>query len=260
MNNITITAIPAFNDNYIWAITHNENKTLALVDPGDAKPCLKFIEQNNLTLTDILITHHHRDHVGGIESLINHFDNTINVYAPANENIPHAKVNLGEGDNVALNELEIELSVLDVPGHTSGHIAYLYQDNLFCGDTLFSGGCGRLFEGTPAQMLNSLNKFAQLDDNTKVFCAHEYTLANLHFALAVEPDNFELLNYYNQVVNKRNNEQSTIPSSIGLEKAINPFMRTSYDSIKDSAAEYSGQPINNQTEVFATIRAWKDNF
>jgi len=260
MNTITIAAIPAFNDNYIWAITNKENNTLALVDPGELKPCLAFIKQHNLTLTDILVTHHHNDHVGAIKGLVESFPQEITVYGPANEKIPCLTIALVENDTFSLSQLGIELKTFDVPGHTSGHIAYTYKDNLFCGDTLFSGGCGRLFEGTPSQMLSSLNKFSALPPETKVYCAHEYTLANLNFALAVDPNNADLLNYHSQVVAKRENNQATIPSSIGLELKINPFLRTNDLNIKQSAQEYQGQPITSQQEIFATIRSWKDSF
>lgn len=260
MNNITIAAIPAFNDNYIWAITNNENNTLALVDPGDLSPCLRFIANNSLTLTDILITHHHPDHVGAVSALINHFEQKISVYGPQGETIPCLTHPLKEDDVVTIPSLAIQLHVIDVPGHTAGHIAYTYGEHLFCGDTLFSGGCGRLFEGTAEQMLHSLNKFSALSAQTKVYCAHEYTLANLNFALAVDPNNVKLANYYSTVVEKRNNNEATIPTTIGLELAINPFLRTNESSIIQSANKHSSQPITTQVETFAAIRSWKDNF
>ncbi|MFT5637132.1 MAG: hydroxyacylglutathione hydrolase [Cognaticolwellia sp.] len=236
---------------------------MALVDPGDANVCIEFIEQQKLQLSSILITHHHADHVGGIKKLVEYCKSKqwpLTIYGPESENIPHCDVALSESSKVELTDLDFEFDVIDLPGHTSGHIAYLSQDNLFCGDTLFSGGCGRLFEGTPSQMLCSLEKLSALPERTQVYCAHEYTQANLNFALSVEPDNTELVDYYNQVIQKREQDIATIPTSIMLERKINPFLRCYESSLMTSAAEFSGEKVDDKLQTFTIIRAWKDNF
>ena len=262
---VNITPIKAFSDNYIWAIT---NKHLAtFVDPGDASVCIEFLEENTLTLSTILITHHHSDHTGGINQLLDYCQQKkwpLTVYGPANENIPHCDVKLNELDTVVLDELNLTFQVIDLPGHTAGHIAYFANASttpiLFCGDTLFSGGCGRLFEGSPAQMLNSLTKLANLAENTQVYCTHEYTQANLAFALTVEPNNQALVNYNNKVNELRSKGQGTIPSSIELEKQINPFLRCHEQSIQTSAQQFSTTTCATSLDTFTTIRRWKDQF
>lgn len=285
VNNIIIEAICAFSDNYIWAIRSNDANQVALVDPGDGKVCIDYLEQQGLTLNSILVTHHHSDHVGGIKTLIDYADKqgwSITVYGPANENIPYLDEKLSEDDMVNLAMLNCQFTVLDVPGHTKGHIAFVNssynnktneeQNILFCGDTLFSGGCGRLFEGTAKQMYNSLSKLANLADNTLVYCAHEYTQANLNFALTVEPNNSDLQQYNTLVNTLRKQNKTTIPSSIGLEKQINPFLRCNDESIIRAANNYenthSEHGLNEKTndkntsacEVFSTVRRWKDKF
>ncbi len=261
--NMKVSMIKAFSDNYIWAISSNLGHNMALVDPGDANVCIEFIEQQKLQLSSILITHHHADHVGGIKKLVDYCKSKqwpLPIYGPESENIPHCDVALSESAKVELTDLGLEFDVIDLPGHTSGHIAYVSQDSLFCGDTLFSGGCGRLFEGTPSQMLCSLEKLSALPERTQVYCAHEYTQANLNFALSVEPDNTELVDYYNQVIQKREQDIATIPTSIMLEKKINPFLRCNEPSLMTSAAEFSGDKVNDKLQTFTIIRAWKDNF
>lgn len=261
--NMKVSMIKAFSDNYIWAISSNSGEKMALVDPGDAKVCIDFIEQHQMQLSSILITHHHADHVGGISKLVDYCKSKqwpLTIYGPESENIPHCDVALNESRTVKLADLGFEFVIIDLPGHTSGHIAYLSQDNLFCGDTLFSGGCGRLFEGTPEQMLLSLEKLSALPERTHVYCAHEYTQANLNFALTVEPSNSELVLYYNQVLQQREKGIATIPTSIMLEKKINPFLRCDQPSLMTSAAEFSGNKVNDKLKAFTVIRAWKDNF
>ncbi|GAW97287.1 MULTISPECIES: hydroxyacylglutathione hydrolase [Colwellia] len=258
-----VSAIKAFNDNYIWALASKNNDKIALVDPGDALVCIEYLQKNKLVLSAILITHHHRDHVGGIEKLLTYAKTKawpVTVYGPANENIAQLDVTLKENDIVTLTELNCQLHILDLPGHTSGHIAYYNNDMLFCGDTLFSGGCGRLFEGTAEQMHSSLTKLANLPGNTLIYCAHEYTQANLAFALAVEPSNSDLHTYAEQVNLKRQQSQATLPSNIALERQINPFLRCHKASIKLAAQAYTNQSQSSDSEVFAAIRAWKDNF
>jgi len=265
MSNVhhTVTAIKAFNDNYIWALAEKSNDKIALIDPGDAGVCLDYLQDNNLELSAILVTHHHHDHVGGIETLLKYAKSkawSVTVYGPATEHIAQLDVTLKENDIVNLPTLNCQLKVLDLPGHTKGHIAYFNDKHLFCGDTLFSGGCGRIFEGTAKQMHHSLTKLANLPTDTLIYCAHEYTQANLAFALAVEPNNTELHSYAEQVRLKRNNNQATLPSNIGLERQINPFLRCNEPSIQLSAQAYSKQVQANNSEVFAIIRAWKDIF
>jgi len=263
-NEIKITAIHAFTDNYIWAIGSNQNNKVAIVDPGDARVCIEYIEKNRKVLSSILITHHHPDHVGGINDLVNYCkknDWPLTIYGPANETIPQIDVALVEDDIVRLNDLAIELSIIDLPGHTAGHIAYVNDSYLFCGDTLFSGGCGRLFEGTAEQMHHSLNKLSNLSESIQVFCAHEYTAANLNFALTVDPENFELITYFNQVTNLRAQNKATIPTTIGLEKSINPFLRCQYTALQESAAAYNNDDdVELGVETFSILRQWKNNF
>jgi hydroxyacylglutathione hydrolase len=258
-----VTAIKAFNDNYIWAISSQVNNNIALVDPGDALVCIAYMKEHNAVLSAILITHHHKDHVGGVKELLEYAKNKnwpVTVYGPASENIKQLDFTLIENDTVCLTELNCQFTVLDLPGHTKGHIAYHNDRILFCGDTLFSGGCGRIFEGTPEQMHHSLTKLAKLPADTLVYCAHEYTQANLAFALAVEPSNKQLYSYAGEVSLKRKNNQATIPSKIGLELQINPFLRCHEQSIKQAAQAFSKQDQICESEVFSVIRAWKDNF
>jgi hydroxyacylglutathione hydrolase len=257
-----ITAIKAFSDNYIWAINTNDNK-LALVDPGDATPCIEFIEQNKLELTSILITHHHPDHVGGIKELLNYSQNKnwqVTVYGPENDPIPYCDIKVKENELITIDSLGLSFNVIDLCGHTLGHIAYLCDDALFCGDTLFSGGCGRIFEGTPEQMFTSLNKLSKLPARTRVYCAHEYTLANLSFALTVDPHNSELIHYYNQTNKRRAQGLATIPTSILVENKINPFLRCSQPEIQKSAANINGSLSLTALETFTIIRKLKDDF
>ncbi|XQW86692.1 hydroxyacylglutathione hydrolase [Thalassotalea piscium] len=260
---IHISAIKAFSDNYIWAITHTENNRLVLVDPGDAQPCIDYIEQNNLQLDAIFITHHHSDHIGGVAQLRQYCERNqwpLTVYGPAKEAVSSSDVQLCENDVVELALFDLSFTIIDLPGHTLGHIAYVCDDILFCGDTLFSGGCGRLFEGTPSQMFQSLLKLRALPAQTRVYCTHEYTLANLTFALAVEPSNLELINYYNHVRDLRENNQMSLPTTIANECSINPFLRCEQPMIQQSAQEFSDKNITDSLETFTAIRKWKDNF
>jgi len=265
LNPVNITPIKAFSDNYIWAITNKQVATL--VDPGDASVCIEFLEKNTLTLTSILITHHHSDHTGGINQLVDYCQQkkwSLTVYGPANENIPQCDVKLNENDLVVLDELNINFRIIDLPGHTAGHIAYFATDHvmpiLFCGDTLFSAGCGRLFEGSPEQMLNSLTKLANLPENTQVYCTHEYTQANLAFALTVEPNNQALVTYNKKVNELRSKGYATIPSTIELEKQINPFLRCYKQSVQASAQQFATDSNGTPQDTFTTIRRWKDQF
>jgi hydroxyacylglutathione hydrolase len=254
---LAVTPIRAFDDNYIWAIqSPNDPRKIVVVDPGDAGPVNRALSQNQWTLGGILITHHHADHVGGVEQLLAQYP--CPIFGPATENIPGTPKPLREGDRVEL--LGLQFDVLDVPGHTAGHIAYVGHEAVFCGDTLFSAGCGRLFEGTPEQMHRSLSKLAALSSNTLVYCTHEYTLSNLAFAVAVEPDNNDLRRYQQSCRAKRDQDQPTLPTNIELERTVNPFLRCAADTVKRSAETHGGRALDSTVEVFAAVRAWKDNF
>lgn len=256
---IKIDALPAFSDNYIWLLQDPERRHCAVVDPGDAAPVEAWLAANpGWQLSDILITHHHFDHVGGIERL--KAATGARVLGPANEKIPGRDLALHDGDQIDV--LGQRFSVYAVPGHTLGHIAYIQAEQhwLFCGDTLFAGGCGRLFEGSPEQMHQSLSRLAALPEQTQVFCTHEYTLSNLRFAAAVEPDNQQIKQRLEQVGQWREAGQISLPSSIALERATNPFLRSSEPAVSAMIAERDGPASRSPTQVFAALRAWKDHF
>lgn len=248
-----IIPIPAFDDNYIWLI-RNEHYAVA-VDPGDAEPVLEYLRHHDLRLTAILVTHHHGDHTGGNQDLVRSAD--IPVFGPRMENIPALTHPVDQNDIVRLPELDMEFAVLDVPGHTAGHIAYYGANSLFCGDTLFTCGCGKLFEGTPAQMYASLQKLAALPDETAVYCAHEYTLANILFAKSVEPANAALLGREADAIRAREAGRPTVPSSMALEKETNPFLRCTQPAVIEAAARHAGQQLDAPASVFAALRKWK---
>lgn len=250
-----IVPVSAFTDNYIWVI-HDQSYAV-VVDPGEAKPVLDFLEQKKLKLTAILNTHHHIDHVGGNLELLQQFQ--VPVYGPGSEAIPTVTHRLKEGDSVYLSELSLRLSILDIPGHTAGHIAYYGANLLFCGDTLFSCGCGRLFEGTAQQMYISLNKLARLSDETGVYCGHEYTLANINFARLVEPENQAITQLQISAEKQRKSNLPTLPSTIAMEKACNPFLRCNQPEVIRNASNYAGKPLRDPVRVFAAIREWKNN-
>lgn len=251
-----VTPIPAFDDNYIWLLQRPGRREAVLVDPGDAGPASAFLDANGLVPTAILVTHHHYDHVGGIGELAARFD--LAVYGPAGESIAAVTRPVGEGDIIELPALGASLRVFDVPGHTRGHVAYLGEGRLFCGDTLFTAGCGRLFEGTPQQMQDSLEKLRRLPDETLVYCAHEYTLANLAFARVVEPDNPALLARIEADRERRQHGEPTVPSILGLEKATNPFLRYFESDVIAAAERHAGRTLDGPAEVFGAVRAWKD--
>jgi hydroxyacylglutathione hydrolase len=275
--------LPAFQDNYLWLL-HDGHRAL-VVDPGDAQPVLAFLERSGLQLEAILVTHHHPDHIGGVDALRE--ATGARVWGPARERIPEPLQRLAEGDTVSV--LGLTFRVFDVPGHTAGHIAYYCDPQgtssrppegadpawggpapdrdevdgaplLFCGDTLFSGGCGRLFEGTPAQMHASLAKLAALPDTTRVCCTHEYTLANLKFAKVVEPGNDELVHYSEHCERLRAQGLPTLPSSIGQEKRINPFLRTRQRAVAQAAQAHGAADPGDEVAVLAALRQWKNEF
>ncbi len=253
---LNIVPVRAFTDNYIWII-HN-HRHAAVVDPGDAGPVLDFLRHEDLQLVAILNTHHHSDHVGGNAALLKEFP--VPAYGPAQESIPTVSHPLREGGSVYLAELALTLKVLDIPGHTAGHIAYYGANLLFCGDTLFSCGCGRLFEGTPQQMYSSLQKLAGLPDETQVYCGHEYTLANIHFAMAVEPGNSALSELESAMKGLRERDIPTLPSTVIRERATNPFLRCDQLEVIQSAGCYVGLSLTDPVSVFAAIRNWKNDF
>ena len=261
MVNSQLIPLPALSDNYIWLL--RKNGDAIVVDPGEAAGVARYLEQHDLRLHAILLTHHHGDHVGGAQEL--HELTRAPVYGPATERLPVCDHRLAEGDTVQLRDFGLTLTVLDVPGHTAGHIAYHGRADdgtalLFCGDTLFAAGCGRLFEGTPQQMLDSLNKFAALPEDTLVCCAHEYTLSNLRWAMEVEPDNAVLKERWDTATRLREDGRPTLPSNMALEMASNPFLRSSVTQVARSAAEYAGRALSSEVEVFASLREWKNNF
>lgn len=257
---IKIHPIHAFNDNYIWLI-HNQDYAV-VVDPGDAHPVLRYLDDNNLQLVAILITHHHNDHVGGNAALLEKF--SVPVYGPANESIPTLTHHVNDEAEIRLNELSLSFSVLAVPGHTSGHIAYcgsINEDNvLFCGDTLFVCGCGRIFEGTAPQMYDSLQKLVNLPEETLVYSTHEYTLDNINFSRTVDPKNKTLEKLEIKMQALRHQGIPTLPSSIATEKANNPFLRCDQPEIISSVSKHVAQELSDPVEVFAALRHWKNTF
>lgn len=256
MASIDVVPVRAFTDNYIWTL---RDKTHAIVvDPGDAKPVMDYLTAEQLTLAAIIITHHHNDHIGGVKQLI--AGRTIPVYGPHDPRVPDATQRLKEGDAFTLPHFGITLTVIEVPGHTSSHVAYYGDGMLFCGDTMFAAGCGRLFEGTPAQMHHSLSKFMRLPDDTKVYCTHEYTLANIRFARAAEPDNAALQAWEARARALREVDTPTVPTTIALERATNPFVRCTAQGIIASASRRAGKPLSDPVSVLATIREWKNHF
>lgn len=249
-----VHAIKAFDDNYIWAIqTHNADNVI-IVDPGDAQPVQRWLEENNKHIDAIFITHHHYDHTGGVAELVEQTD--CPVFGPHNTEIETITQPLGDGDTVARGG--VEWRIYETPGHTLDHISFYTPGFLFCGDTLFSGGCGRMFEGTPEQFTQSLLTLRQLPGDTRVFCAHEYTEANLQFAQKVEPTNAVLKSYAEKVSLLRKNDQITLPSTLQLELAINPFLRFDQPTVIQAANDHAGSVKSTPEMVFYTIRQWKD--
>lgn len=282
---LEVLPLAAFNDNYIWLIAaapvvptaRSDTATAGaavddigfrdaiVVDPGQAEPVIAALAARKLRLSAILLTHHHADHVGGVASLLAYAGADIPVYGPAGESIEHVSVPLAQGDAVSVAALNAHFTVIDVPGHTRGHIAYVMANadsapSLFCGDTLFACGCGRLFEGTPAQMLASLDKLAALPDDTLVYCAHEYTLSNIRFALACDGNNPDLLVWRDEATALRAKGGPTLPTTMAHERRVNPFLRVEQEAIISRLAEQSGSRPANRLDAFTALRAWKDRF
>ncbi len=256
MPKIEVTAVPAFSDNYIWLINSDGN-SCTVVDPGDAQAVIQVLQEKGLDLEYILITHHHPDHIGGVMRLQELTG--AEVFAPEDPRITGQSRTVAEDDTIGLSSLGLEFKVLEVPGHTSSHIAYYGHGCLFCGDTLFSVGCGRLFEGSAQEMQESLDKLAALPEKTQVYCAHEYTLSNCRFALAVEPENVQLIRRSREVEERRAAGLATVPSSLAEELRVNPFLRCRQASVI-SAAQKRKPGVQAGAETLAVIRAWKDNF
>ena len=256
---LEVSPVRAFADNYIWLIhAPRDRAKVVVVDPGDAAPVKAELTQRGLELAAIFATHHHPDHVGGAAELAHSYG--APVFGPLNETVPAITRKLSERDQVELPELGLRFEVLDIPGHTAGHIAFVGHDAVFCGDTLFSAGCGRVFEGTPEQMVASLDKLKSLPPQTRIFCGHEYTLSNLRFAKAVEPANVEVDRHIAHCTQLRDRGEPTLPSTIELEHAINPFLRCDVESVKQAAEARAGRKLHSQVDVFAVHREWKNGF
>lgn len=256
-----IEPVKAFKDNYLWVFHHSGQTEAVVVDPGDATPVQKYLASAGLKLSAILVTHHHADHIGGVAELQNHWQ--APVYGPRSAKIPQVTHAVQDGDEITL--LGTRFRVLAVPGHTLEHIAYFAEKSegsplVFCGDTLFAGGCGRMFEGTPPMMYTSLQKLANLPGNTRVYCTHEYTLSNLNFAKAVLGDSSALAQRTEQEQRKRDHDQPTLPSTMGLELATNPFLRCQDPVVLQALSQQQGLKEQDPATVFGALRRWKDVF
>lgn len=252
---IEIEAIRAFADNYIWAL--HDGRHCVIVDPGEASGAARFLDERGLELTGLLLTHHHADHIGGFDEI--RASRPAPAWGPADRRMPADIQVVGEGDVVRIGAPDLTFRVIETPGHTSSHIAFYGHGMLFCGDTLFSAGCGRLFEGTPEQMQRSIDKLSALPDETRVYCAHEYSAANCAFARRVEPDNTALLDRCRRVEELRKHDRITLPSTIGDEKSFNPFMRTREPAVVRAAAAREPGRADSAEAVFGVIRRWKDS-
>jgi hydroxyacylglutathione hydrolase len=255
---INVWPIQVLGDNYVWVLQTPHSHTVALVDPGDGERVLAELRSRGLRPVAVLITHHHADHTGGLGVLVDHFRTP--VYGPSRERIRWVDHPVEGGRSLRLETLDLDLEVLDVPGHTAAHLAYRAPDAVFVGDVLFAGGCGRIFEGTPAEMYSSLRRLAGLAPSTAVYCAHEYTVSNLRFAREVEPANSDLEIRLDRALAQRRRGEPTVPSTIDLELRTNPFLRCGEPTVIEAAGRYAGRPMGDEVEVFATIRAWKDGW
>lgn len=260
---LNVYPIPALDNNYFWLAHPNPVSRIAyIIDPGESAPVINTLAKRKLELAGIIITHRHHDHIGGVAELVQKFK--VPVYGPRSPAIPQITHPLAEGDRLLLPDFALD--VIAVPGHTLDHIAYIHQPttgepaSLFCGDTLFAGGCGRLFDGTASQLYDSLIRIAALPDDTLIYCAHEYTLDNLRFGAAVEPDNHDLVERLQLVTDQRQRGEITLPTNIGLECRTNPFLRTHLASVKLAAERYCGHSLDSEREIFAMVRKWKDKF
>lgn len=250
-----VEAIPAFTDNYIWALRRGDR--VAVVDPGDASAVLRHLDRTGGHLAAILITHHHGDHTGGILDLVHERD--IPIFGPTVRPIRGINRPLEGGERISIDPLGCAFDVWHVPGHTLDHLIYVGADRVFCGDTLFAAGCGRLFEGTGAQMFDALTRLSRLPDATRIHCAHEYTVANLRFARAVEPDNAEISERIERELDRRARGEPTLPSELGLERATNPFLRCHLPAVSERVRSVRGVDARSPVETFIALRQWKDD-
>lgn len=253
---LQVNPIPAFNDNYIW-IVHDDQNAL-IVDPGSAEPVEKYLAKHNLKLNTVIITHHHWDHINGVQDLVNNWD--CEVYGPKDERISCLSKVVQEGDTISDLAINMDLHVIETPGHTLSHICYHNDQLLFCGDTLFSLGCGRMFEGTAEQFVSSLNKIKKLKKETIIYCTHEYTQSNIDFALSIEPNNTDILSKKVQAHNLRNSNLPTIPVTLNDELKCNPFLRTDDTQYQAYLSTRFNQDLNSETKCFAYLRTAKDKF
>jgi len=254
----TVEPIHAFSDNYVWLISTPDSDVAVVVDPGEAGPVLAVLDERGLSVATILLTHHHRDHVGGVGGIVKEYP--APVYGPATEDISSVDRPVAGGDRVSVPELDLELEVADVPGHTAGHVAYVGASYAFVGDTLFAGGCGRVFEGTPEQMYNSLQTLGAMSPATTIYCAHEYTATNLRFAFEVEPGNQALVQRMEDVRAARAQGRPTVPSTLVDELATNPFLRCGVPEVKAAAERRVGRRLDREPDIFAVVRRWKDGW
>src|SRR6202040_1171947 len=255
---LDVRPVRAFSDNYIWLIDSPRGEALVAVDPGDAAPVIAELRLRGGSLAAILLTHHHPDHIGGVPELLRHWG--VPVIGPDDARIAQRTRTVRGGERCELSELGLSFEILQVPGHTVSHIAFWGHGALFCGDTLFSAGCARMFEGTPIQMNASLNRLRALPPETRMFCGHEYTAANLRFALTVDPDNRTAQDYRDAVERTRAADAPTLPSPLSLEIRINPFLRCDPAAIRASAEAHAGRPLAEPADVFAELRSWKDTY
>jgi len=255
---IILKPLPSLSDNYIWVIINTINSTAVIIDPGAAAVCVNYLKQQNIRPVAILATHRHWDHVDGIERLVQKYD--IPVFGPATEYIPCLTKPLTSNDSFSIPELKLDFQVMDLSGHTAGHIGYLTDNMLFCGDTLFSAGCGRLYDGTAEQLHATIQRIAKLPPETTIYCGHEYTLDNLRFAQAVEPDNAAVQSRVEEVEALRAKNLPSLPSSLENEMRYNPFLRTDKENIMKTVAQHSGQKIDNSEDCFRYLRLLKDRF
>ncbi len=256
---LSVTPIRALSDNYIWLLQGFDSSRAAVVCPGEAEPVLRVLREKQLELSAILVTHNHYDHVNGIDALLAEFPEAV-VYGPASEAVPHKSHGVAEGDVIEPEGLGVSFTVMDIPGHTAGHVAFYRAEDkaLFCGDTLFAAGCGRVFNGTLEGLSRSLQRLARLPADTRVYCAHEYTVENLGFALWVEPDNEDIQQRDKDEEAKVLKGEPTVPSTLALELKTNPFLRTSVPAVVAAASRWAGKPLQGDEQVFAALRTWKD--
>lgn len=255
---IQIHPIPILKDNYVWTLIHPESHAAVIIDPGESQPVAHYLKQHQLELKAILITHHHWDHTDGALALRDLYH--VPVFAPAQEEVSSKTVDVHDGDMIHVPHFPLSFQVIAIPGHTLGHVAYYVDDMLFCGDTLFACGCGRIFEGTAAQMYHSLQTIAALPNNTKIYCTHEYTLNNLRFAETVEPDNTDIKQRLIDVKTLRDKNIPSLPSLLKDEKATNPFLRCDNQNVKNAIETHAHSKLTDPIQVFTALRLWKDRF